>query len=104
MRNESVLCWPENGAWIWEPASDALASARCLRTLSLGAALTELFPDTEQSPEAINYLDKESRTYPINGSYRLDLSLRLIRYELMNSSFRWATSELELLIGFPVEK
>lgn len=54
--------------------------------------------------EAINYLDKESRTYPINGSYCLDLSLQLICYELMSSSFCWATSELELLIGFPGEK
>lgn len=35
--------------------------------------------------EAINYLDKESRTYPINGSYRLDLSLWLICYELICS-------------------
>lgn len=51
--------------------------------------------------EAINYLDRESRAYPINGSYCLDLSLQLICWELMSSSFHWATSELELLIGFP---
>jgi len=54
--------------------------------------------------ETINYLAKESRTCPINGSYLLDLSLRLICHELMSSSFPWATSELELLIGFPGEK
>lgn len=72
----------------------------CMQTLEFFGASRETLTFCL---EAINYLDKESRTYPINGSYRLDLSVRLMCCELMSSSFLWATSEPELLIGVPGE-